>query len=182
MTRLALLAIYVAGIVANIGAGPAIVRWLDARGLDAIVRLGVPAGAAVMGAVFLALLTLRWKERRPAVYAGLAAVVAIAGALAWYLRRWPAEQMHLAQYGLLGPLAVWAWWPRLDAARAVAAGLLTAAWVGLADELIQGVLASRYYDLRDVTVNAAAAVLGVAFMGLVAAARRPALTLRSPGR
>jgi len=85
----------------------------------------------------------------------------------------PEEALHFLQYGLVGgfffaalserrrrrPAASPPSWPtRLPA---VTAFVLTLA-AGWADEGIQYLLPNRYYDLRDVAFNAAAAALAIA--------------------
>lgn len=91
------------------------------------------------------------------------------------------ERLHLAEYGALALLFRAA----LAARRARGEGapapglavdglaLLLAAAAGLLDELIQGVLPNRQYDLRDVGFNALAAAMAVvAARGLDAARGR----------
>lgn len=128
---------------------------------------------AVFGA--LALLIGVWLVRyRPSwrQLAVLAAVAVLYAALFFYLEL-PEERIHLPEYGLLAvifygalaerraatPRAAAApggggasWWPALGAS------LLTAA-AGWLDEGIQHLLPSRYYDLRDVVLNAVAGTL-----------------------
>ncbi|MCA9771732.1 MAG: VanZ family protein [Myxococcales bacterium] len=182
MARLAVLALYIAGIVANLGAGPAIVRWVGHHGLGGALRVGIPLGMGTGALGLLYLVRVRWRERRVSRYLALALLAAAVGWLLWILRRWPAEQMHLVQYGLLGPLAVWALAPFVPGFRVVPAAALLAAWVGLIDELIQGWLPTRYYDARDVWVNIAASALGIALCGLLVSARRTRLTRAAGGR
>jgi len=74
----------------------------------------------------------------------------------------PEERIHFIQYGLMALLArralEWHWqpWQQYVGAFLIAAG---AGWV---DELIQGLLPNRVYDLRDVAINAVAALLALA--------------------
>ncbi|HEV8631961.1 MAG TPA: hypothetical protein VGV61_16720 [Thermoanaerobaculia bacterium] len=88
------------------------------------------------------------------------------------------ERIHLLEYGAVGGLfygALLARWPDATAAarppwqRAPAlAAILLATAAGWGDELVQGLLPNRHYDLRDVLTNAEAAALLV----LVLAVRR----------
>ncbi len=73
----------------------------------------------------------------------------------------PEERIHFVQYGLLALLArsALAWyfkpWQQYVGAFLIAA---SAGWI---DELIQGLLPDRVYDLRDVAINAVAAMLAL---------------------
>lgn len=70
----------------------------------------------------------------------------------------PEERVHFLEYGILGWLVYKAgkdWdWP-------VLLSLLFCTAVGLVDELIQGILPNRYWDIRDVGFNAIGGLMGV---------------------
>ncbi len=80
----------------------------------------------------------------------------------------PPEAVHFFEYGLVGILSFNAlkhrsqnpW--RLNAS----SGLLTTA-TGWFDEALQGLLPNRYYDLRDVGLNALSGILGLVIYQLV---------------
>lgn len=105
----------------------------------------------------------------------VALLAAAAGVYLLWLRQLHIiqERIHLIQYGALGGLVYAAlrerWesparrWQRWPAAGAI----LIAGAAGWGDELVQGILPNRHYDLRDVATNAEAAALLV----LVLAAR-----------
>ncbi len=91
----------------------------------------------------------------------------------------PQERLHLAEYGALAVLLRTAFAERFagrDASgRAPNLDILTvgaATAVGWLDELVQGILPNRQYDLRDVGFNALAAGLALAFAALLRAASR----------
>ena len=105
----------------------------------------------------------------------IALLAAAAGVYLLWLRQLHIiqERIHLIQYGALGGLAYaalrerwttpvrrWQHWP-------AACAILIAGAAGWGDELVQGLLPNRHYDLRDVATNAEAAALFV----LVVAAR-----------
>jgi hypothetical protein len=88
------------------------------------------------------------------------------------------ERLHLAEYGLLAlafrralALRAAASGGRPDALGTAAGAAGLAALAGLVDELLQGVLPNRQYDLRDVGFNAGAAVLALAAAAALGAAR-----------
>ena len=74
----------------------------------------------------------------------------------------PEERVHFVQYGLLALLARGALAWHLKPWQQYVGALLVAATAGWLDELIQGLLPDRVYDLRDVAINAVAALLALA--------------------
>ena len=126
---------------------------------------------AVGGAA--AMLVLLWRRRAPAW-----AYAAIAGAGACYavafssLRAAHLERTHLPEYGIVACLAWRAVAPVVPGTLAgyvVAAGL--AAAIGWGDELLQRITPGRYYDVRDVAMNALGAVLAIVVLAAARAGR-----------
>ena len=83
-----------------------------------------------------------------------------------------AERTHLFEYGVVALLIQEALMERRRSGRPVAlpslAAAVTAAGLGWVDELLQGYVAGRTYDLRDVAFNAGAAVMAVSARQAVA--------------
>jgi len=79
----------------------------------------------------------------------------------------PEEELHFLEYGLVGvfflrPLADaydWSW-------RTYGKAFLLATAAGWIDELLQGLLPNRHYDMRDVGLNALSILLGLAVYAL----------------
>jgi len=74
----------------------------------------------------------------------------------------PEERVHFLEYGLCGflfmdasALKKWAGW------RKAALAVMLAIAAGVIDELIQGILPSRVYDIRDIYFNSVAGIGGV---------------------
>ncbi len=158
MRRVGLLVAYVALLYASL-------PWT--RGvLVALYQLEL-VGGLVTGAYFLAaallayhvVFDIRLTDR--VAFAALVVMGAVIGALVLGLEI-PEERMHFLQYGLLAVLARRALALRLPARRQYPVAIVLAAAVGFGDELIQGLLPGRVYDLRDVVINALAAVLAMA--------------------
>jgi len=88
------------------------------------------------------------------------------------------ERIHLLEYGVVALLVFAALEARVAAGGGVAAvrpAFAAAAWtaaLGWLDEGIQGLLPNRYYDLRDVALNATAGVMALATLALMRRARR----------
>jgi len=140
-----------------------------------LLRLSLAALALVLAGVAVRVLARRCAGRREWLV-----LVLVGATYALAAMRMPIvqERLHLAEYGLLAlafrrALALRAaasgGRPGALGTAAGAAGL--AALAGLVDELIQGVLPNRQYDLRDVGFNAGAAVLALVAAGALAGAR-----------
>ncbi len=89
----------------------------------------------------------------------LGAVAAVAGWLTWQLRDRPEEAIHLLEYGFLTVFIYRAIRPRETDAAVVGAAVLLTTLLGAVDEIIQWITPLRYWDLRDVGLNAVAALL-----------------------
>jgi hypothetical protein len=133
--------------------------WLLGPGLPLLALVGGVGGMVV----------LRRRKAPRWAYAVLAlSAVGYVVAFSW-LRAQRLERTHLPEYGV----AAWLSWRAIEpvvpgALASYATAAAMAAAIGYGDELLQRVVPGRYYDLRDVAMNALGAVLGV----LVLAAAR----------
>lgn len=126
---------------------------------EAIVHAGYPrwligsAGVAFATAV----VAYAWRRLRPWA---IAVAALLYGALVAYLRAVPDQVVHIAQYGGLSLLA---WWMLVPVAgrRGPWAALALTSLVGFVDEWTQGVTPGRFFDWRDVAVNAIAAAVPI---------------------
>lgn len=162
-------------IYSTLAAMPPIVRYLRDRNL---LRISVVGAFVLAGAAVAALVVRRrpgWRELAVAAAAGAVYAVILA-------RMERAEEaFHFLEYGLFAALALGALGARRRAGppgRALRRRWAPAAWAvaltaaaGLVDETIQGILPTRYWDLRDLGFNALAGVLAVAALTATAAAR-----------
>lgn len=147
-------------IYATLGLAGTLAGVLRERGmLD--VAFSVAFLLAVVAVVGSAL-TVR--PGRSEMWAGLALAV-VFGMVVVRMGIGPEERTHLFEYGLLGVLIHQALEERRRNGRPVPVPALLAVLVtsllGWLDEGIQAVLPSRVYDIRDVGVNAVAAVMAV---------------------
>jgi len=166
--RWAALGAYVAAIYASLPFAPRLgLRFLRTAPGGWFLGPGL-ALVVVAGAVAL-VLALRRRHAPARAYAALA--VAAAGyalALSW-LSAQHLERTHLPEYGIAAWLAWRAVAPLVPGPLAgYAAGAALAAAIGYGDELLQSVVPGRYYDIRDVGMNALGSVLAVI---VIAAAR-----------
>ena len=131
------------------------------------------ATVAGLGAAGLTGFVVWWSRERPSPAAW--SLLVPAGIV--YLALWGAlerfeERIHLLQYGLLGAILFRAFVLQARQSRrglwrrpALGAFLLASA-LGWLDEGIQHLLPNRYYDLRDVGLNAVSAAVAVALVAL----------------
>lgn len=104
----------------------------------------------------------------------------ICAGYAWHLRHAPEEALHFIEYGVLGLLLFRALRHRLPDRGVFVAVLLLGTLFGVLDELIQWFVPGRFWDLRDVFVNALAITL--ALVALAGSLRPPELTVRPTAR
>jgi hypothetical protein len=84
----------------------------------------------------------------------------------------PEEKVHFIEYGIVALLAEGSApkaWSQRKKYIAAAVFVFAAGWV---DELIQALLPSRYYDLRDVAFNATAGVIALLALAALRFTRR----------
>jgi hypothetical protein len=173
-------AVWIGLIYASLYAVRPLAEFLRERNLLRVVVLTVflLAGAVAVGIAA----RLRLGIREVSVLAAAAVVYAVVyGRL-----QIPEERVHLLQYGVLAGLVFGALLlgrrARTSGAqkglvgevRAAVAAVFLASGAGWVDELIQGLLPNRHYDLRDVGINALAALLAASTLLAVSAARRSA--------
>lgn len=127
--------------------------------------LGVLFAAGFVVAILAILVNgLRRKARRRELWVGLGVAAAYLMVLV-RLGLGPAERTHLFEYGVVSVLIYEALRERRRNGRSVPlpglVAILAGAGLGWSDEAVQLLLPNRVYDLRDVGVNALAAVLAV---------------------
>ncbi|MSR82318.1 MAG: DUF4976 domain-containing protein [Candidatus Latescibacteria bacterium] len=92
------------------------------------------------------------------------ALLAVGLAYAYMLNRFalfPAERLHLVEYGLVGYLLHRALSLDLPATKAYIVALLLSALVGTGDELIQWISPERVFEVKDVQLNIVSGGLGL---------------------
>lgn len=113
---------------------------------------------------------LGWQQWRP--YLVLALLLGAYGVLLVRFGQFPAERLHLLEYGLMGTILHRALTAQRPADRRSDWTAYVIAWVGaivigFGDETIQWVLPQRFFELKDVGLNAISAALGLGLMRLV---------------
>lgn len=117
---------------------------------------------AAVGAAFLILsaaLFLRLKIRSPSQYLWLAAVTAVYAYFTLKLWKNPEEAVHFLEYGLLGYFLFRAFKFHIRDKSIFLAAFSAGAFVGIWDEILQWAVPGRYWDIRDVGLNALSCAL-----------------------
>ena len=150
---------YTAFLLLSLGYARRIVVWLrmrDLSGLMGILLLGV----GILGIVFVfrrvyqnqGRLTGSSLRRLLVFLAIYLCSVALSTSVT-------EERLHFIEYGILGILCFHAMDARCPIRRRAVYAVAVAFTIGFFDEVIQGFLAVRYYDIRDIAINGLAAGL-----------------------
>ncbi|UCD56953.1 MAG: VanZ family protein, partial [Candidatus Hydrogenedentota bacterium] len=95
-----------------------------------------------------------------------------------YHCRFPAERLHLMEYGLLAYLLYKALRFDLPRAKAYLLGFLISSAFGFFDEVIQHILPNRVFEVRDVMTNLIASALGLLVVAVLLRAKSPPILQR----
>ncbi len=120
-------------------------------------------GTVVIAAGGVALL-IRLMMRMGKVWWRYIVLVAIAVLYAHLLgefARFPAERLHLVEYGFMGYVLLRALRCGISPPWSYLVAWLAAVVVGVGDECIQWVLPQRYFEVKDIQLNAISAALGL---------------------
>jgi len=149
--------IWLACIYSTLGVVRSVNDYLETR----IALSAVISGVLIAALILIVLAALRHAAMiRPAQWiVGMAALAGYGKMLA--LLPVPAERVHLAQYGVLAFLLYRPLNLRFRGGGTYAAALVLSALAGWGDEIIQYYLPGRYFEWRDVGLNAVSALLGL---------------------
>jgi len=145
---------------------------LTRAGWLATMQQAIVATVVLLGAGFLSWMIWRTGVRDPRCYLNFAGLGLAAAGVLVLLTKMPIERFHLLEYGLVGWLAWRVAGHRFVRSDRALIGGLMAFNIGLGDELIQGVLPTRFYDPKDVLVNGVAGAIGVWAAALLVSVNR----------
>ncbi|HEX7150475.1 MAG TPA: VanZ family protein [Thermoanaerobaculia bacterium] len=143
-------------------------NWLRDHNL---LRLAVGISFALAATAMAWLIFRDPRNRAPKVVASLIVIAGLYGAAILPMSS-PEEKIHFIEYGVVALLAEGSAPQRWSATKKYLGAALFVLAAGWGDELIQALLPSRYYDLRDVAFNAAAGVIALVALAAVRFSRR----------
>jgi choline-sulfatase len=158
--------IWVAIVYATIPVFPVI--WVNLRDHTGpgIAHLGTIPVAGV--AFWLSIRVCRRSWEEDALWR-LAVLIPVLGAYVWLLSvfgRFPAERLHLLEYGVMAVILLEATRLHRPYAAAYAWSLGLTALIGFGDETIQWVLPQRFFEVKDAGLNVVAGALGLILTAL----------------
>ncbi len=126
----------------------------------------------VLGALALVVQLVRKVRGEAWRYVGLLLVGIAYAHLLGEFARFPAERLHLVEYGFMGYIIFRALRVDMDWRWAYLAAWAMAVLVGIGDECIQWVLPQRFFEVKDIQLNAVSAALGLAVVRIAQRARK----------
>lgn len=153
---------YVLFIYATLALVPVPLQVLRSHNL-----LRVTIASVFLVCLSIILIVMLFRTRNHWRYVAVFSLAAVYGWLTTQVRS-PEEQIHFIQYGLVGVLFARALMGRFGRGwRTHAIALALAIAAGVVDELLQGLLPSRHYDVRDIGLDALSATLGLVVFRLI---------------
>jgi len=134
--------------------------------------LGMTAGLVLILAVILFYIH---RYHRPRAIVPFIPILVGYGFALWWLKI-PEERFHLLQYGVLSLLCSRALPDSLPGVRRHLLAFILVCLAGTGDELVQWLRPNRVGDLRDIAINAIAALLAQFLIAITANSGRPAVT------
>jgi hypothetical protein len=158
--------LYISFVYSTIPLMPNVWRRLDDYTQGAIRYFGV----VVVVLVGMVVLSQVWRRVRTRSWKPYAALALIAVAYVYLLKEYtlfPAERLHLIEYGLVGYFLFKALRLDLKEEKAYIVSLVLTVLVGVVDECIQWILPQRFFELKDVQLNAICGGLGLLLVRFV---------------
>lgn len=111
--------------------------------------VGAKSGFYMLIGLYICSAGLLYIRLRNVFFIGFLGIIAIA---IFKLVPLPIERIHFIQYGILGWLAYWAGGKK---------AFLYVIAIGIVDEIIQGILPNRFFDIRDIFMNTIGGGIGI---------------------
>jgi len=158
--------LYIAFVYSTISVMPAVWKVLEEYTQGSIRYLGILAVGLAAAAIAVGV----WKRiqrRRWSPYVALALIVPVYAYLLNQYAVFPSERLHLVEYGFMGVALFRALRIDFSARAAYLASFVGTVLIGLGDECIQWVLPQRFFELKDVQLNALSGGLGLLILRFV---------------
>ena len=114
---------------------------------------------------------IRRRERRVVVYVAIV-VLSVLYYNLFKAVTYPIERIHMGEYGILTFFILMALAEHARGNILYLLGVIMAFHIGIIDELMQGFILARFYDIKDVWLNAYACCLGGCVVALIIRPRR----------
>jgi len=157
--RLFVMLAYVMGLYVSLPFTRSVVTDLRAMNL---LRVSIGAGASLLCLGLFYVLIKRESLQRRSALAWIAAICIVFTGL-FFTTPLPEEGVHFIQYGLLPSLAIFSLSPFLEGRKLYAVAFSLSLLFGVGDEVIQGLLPERHFELRDIGLNFVGASVGFLF-------------------
>ncbi|MBU6391110.1 MAG: VanZ family protein [Planctomycetota bacterium] len=164
--RWAVVVIYTLTIYISLPFGPTFWRFVLRQWGNSINYLGWFL-VFVSGAYFLIYLIFRREEKKPSVYIAFFFISLACLAILKYMCCTGAERLHLLMYGILSCIVFWALKNEVKKTRVYLYTTILAFSLGLTDEIIQGFLPMRVFDVKDILMNWLSSGMGELFIAFV---------------
>jgi len=148
--------LWVTVIYTTIGFVRVLREWYVERWDPVLIAWSVAGILVVAAGTTVSVLRRRALVLRPGAMLWLAVVTLVLVLWTFSLRRSPEEAVHFLEYGILAILLHRALRPTIPDAFVFIAGALAGALIGTMDEVIQWFSPNRFWDWRDIVLNAGA--------------------------
>lgn len=160
-----LLVLYLALLFGTLPIAPDIWMSVNAKSGGVLANLLPILGIIGFGTLYgILLISKGWQARRELL--SLTIIALCYGVLFSVVAVVPLEQYHLIEYGFLSILVHRAFRKYGTFKNVAGWGILTVVIVGIADEVYQWYLPERFFDTRDIVLNAVSGLLAFALIGL----------------
>lgn len=164
--RWAIVLIYTLSIYAFLPFGPAFWRFVLGHWGYELNYLGVFL-VCLLGAYFLVYLMFQKQVKNISVYIAFITISIACLALLKYMCVSGAERFHLLMYGILSCIVFWALKLDVKRKRIYLYTTILVFLLSVIDELIQGILPMRVFDVRDISMNWLSGGMGELFIAFV---------------
>lgn len=158
--------IYTSAMYIFLPFGPRFWRFVLSQWGNSINYLGLFL-VCVVGAYFLVYLIFQRQEKKFSVYFSFFLISITCLAILKYMCINGAERFHLLLYGILSCITFWALKLDLKKNKIYIFTTILVFSLGITDELIQGALPMRVFDVRDIFMNWLSSGMGELFIAFV---------------
>jgi len=161
--RWGIVIIYLLAIYSFLPFAPGFWRYVLGQWGNSVDYLGFFL-TSLIGTYFLLHLIFQRQVRKISVYAAFCLISMVCLAILKYLCITGAERFHLLMYGVLSCFVFWALKLNVKGKRVYLYTTIIAFIFGVLDEVIQGILPMRVFDIKDILMNWLSSGMGTLFI------------------